>query len=379
MIARLWSPRFVGTTMIGVSAAVALYAGVLMGRANETLPAPVLLITAAAGGIILFTVRVEHLFLGWLAAGPLFQNAADATQIGRPLSFAVYLAPAAVIACRTLAQWRKRADVSAIDVFPAMFAALVVVSALVSSSLLSESPVGLAKELFQRTLIGVVIYYFLVFGPGAAIRTATIFRALVAGALLQAALSVVEWASGLSVWGRTESYTFENISRTSGTLSSPQALGAYLGCGIVLALAVIAWSGPEHLRRLSWIMVALGVPGLFLTVSRGPILATLVAGLGLLLLAGRARILTAGIIVVSAVALVQFWPQIEQADLYQKRFADRTNVATADGCGRRLTTVLLTSPRSTVYYSQPHEQRVARCSSIVPRHALIILQGIRSS
>jgi len=325
MIVRRWSTRYFGPLMFAGSAILALWAGIQLGRGYGEIPMPVLLASAAAGAIVLFTIRIEHLFLGWLFVAPLFQNAADASTIGKALSFALYLAPAAVLACQTLGHWRKRSDVSVIDVFPAIFAAVVVVSGLVSSSLLSESPTGFAKELFQRTLIGVVIYYFLVFGPGAAIRTATIFRALVAGALLQAALSIVEWGTGWSVWGRYAEYTGD-ISRTTATLSSPGALGAYLGCGIVLALAVIAWSGPKHLRRLSWIMVAVGVPGLFATLTRGPILATLVAGLGLLLLSGRARILTVGIIVASAFALVQFWPQIEQAELYQQRFGDRVNV-----------------------------------------------------
>jgi len=44
MIARLGSPRFFGPTMIGVSALVALLAGVLVSRASGTLPVPVLLV-----------------------------------------------------------------------------------------------------------------------------------------------------------------------------------------------------------------------------------------------------------------------------------------------------------------------------------------------
>jgi len=325
MIVRRWSTRYFAPLMFAGSAVVALWAGIQLGRGYGEIPMPVLLASAAAGAIVLFTIRIEHLFLGWLVAAPLFQNAADTTQIGRPLAFALYLAPAVVIACQTLGQWRKRSDVSVIDVFPAMFAAVVVVSALVTSSLLTESPIGFAKELFQGTLIGVVIYYFLVFGPGARIRASSIVKALFAGAIVQAVLSIVERQTGRILWGaRPIEYT--DFNRSSATLSSPGALGAYLGCGIVLALAVLAWSGPPRLRRISWVMVAVGVPGLALTLTRGPILATLVAGLGLLLLAGRARLLTTGIIVVSAVALVQLWPQIEQAELYQERFADRANV-----------------------------------------------------
>ena len=73
-------------------------------------------------------------------------------------------------------------------------------------------------------------------------------------------------------------------------------------------------------------MVAVAVPGLVLTLTRGPILGTLVAALGLLFLAGRSRILAMGVVVTAAVALIQLWPQIEQAELYEERIANQVNV-----------------------------------------------------
>ena len=47
----------------------------------------------------------------------------------------------------------------------------------------------------------------------------------------------------------------------------------------------------------------------------------------MLLLAPRARLVAIGIVAASAIALVAAWPQLTQAELYQKRIAEQTNIA----------------------------------------------------
>jgi len=325
-IGPLWRPRFQTATVIVGGALVAAFAGKEISQSGGTeLTKPLLALVALSGAVVLFVIPTEKLFLGWLVVAPLFQNAADASSIGKPLTFVFYLAPAAIIGCQTVRGWRARPDASLVDVFPGLFGGLVLASALVSSPAFRDNPTGLAKEVFQTTLIGVVMYYFLVFGPGAGIRASAIAKALFGGALVQAILSIVEWRTGWLLWGPNP-YQYLDFARTSGTFQSPGALGALLGSAIVLALAVLAWSGPARLRRISWVIVVVGVPGLLVTLTRGPILATLVAGFGLLFLARRARAVTVGLLVVVVVALVQLWPQIERAELYQERFADRVNV-----------------------------------------------------
>ena len=128
------------------------------------------------------------------------------------------------------------------------------------------------------------------------------------------------------MWGASVWHTFDP-PRAVATLSSPGALGTYLGCAIVLALAVLAWEGPVGLRRLAWLVLLVGLPGLAVTVTRGPIVAALVAGLGVILLAPRARLVALGLVAASAIALVAAWPQLTRAELYQKRIAEQTNIA----------------------------------------------------
>ena len=243
------------------AAALAVWVGAQVSKSDgSTLAAPVIALTALAGGIILFSVPVEKVFLGWLLVAPLFQGAADETSVGRPLSFAFYLAPPLVMAVQTAMHWRRRSDESFVDVLPVLFLGYFAVSAFLTSTMAEEDPTGLVKELFQVTAIGVLTYYFLVFGPGARVPGRAIVKVVFLGAILQALLAIVEWPTGWGVWGASIWHTFDP-PRAVATLSSPGALGTYLGCAIVLALAVLAWEGPVKLRLLAWIVLLVGVPG----------------------------------------------------------------------------------------------------------------------
>ena len=192
---------------------------------------------------------------------PLLQNSADASQIGRPLSLALYSAPPAILACQTFMHWRRRADASFVDVLPAAYVGYVAASAVVTGTQLGAVSTGLAKELFHVAIVGAVVYYFVVFGPGAALKAPSIVGALFIGATGQAILSLVEWRSGWSLWG-SSFFQFLDPPRSVATLASPGALGAFLGCAIVFAVAVLAWEGPRSLRLGSWIVLGLGLPGL---------------------------------------------------------------------------------------------------------------------
>jgi O-antigen ligase len=323
----LWGPRVQSALVVLGAAVLAVWVGMQVSRGDgSTVAAPVIGLAAIAGAIVLFSVPVEKVFLGWLLVAPLFQGPADETSIGRPLSFAFYLAPPLVIAVQTAMQWRRRRDESFVDLLPALFLGYVVFSAFLTSPAAGENPTGLLKELFQVTAIGVLTYYFVVFGPGARVPGRAIVKVVFLGAILQALLALVEWPTGWGLWG-TSGWHSADPPRAVATLASPGALGTYLGCAIVVALAVLAWEGPVALRRMSWLVLLVGIPGLLVTVTRGPILAGVIAGLGVLLLAPRGRLVGLGLVAASAIALVAAWPQLTQAELYQKRIAEQTNIA----------------------------------------------------
>lgn len=323
----VWGPRLQTALLVSASAAVAVFAGVEIAQGGpDRLTAPVVGLAALAGAVVMFSIPPEKLFLGWLFLSPLFQNSADESAIGRPLSFALYLAPPLVLACQTLGRGRRNADASLVDALPGVYLLYVVGSAFLASGLADENPAGLAKELFQITAIGVVVYYFLVFGPGRRVPSTAIVRVLLVAAVLQAALALVEWRTGWNLWG-TSYWHFADPPRSVATLVSPGVLGAFLGFGIVLALAVLAWNGPRNLRRLAIVVLVAATPGLLVTVTRGPILATAIAALGVLLLAKQARLVTISAAAAAVLALVAMWPQLTQSELYQRRVADRTNIA----------------------------------------------------
>jgi len=102
--------------------------------------------------------------------------------------------------------------------------------------------------------------------------------------------------------------------------------GAVIGVGIVLALAVLSWHGPVRLRRLAIAMLVLGGPALYATKTRGPILATLVAALLVVVLSRRSRLAGAGALALAALLLIVFWPQIQASSFYQSRLTEKQNI-----------------------------------------------------
>jgi len=322
----VWGPRLQTASVLAAAALLAVVAGMEVAEGGDRLTPPLLGLVALAGAALLFSIPPDKLFLGWLLLAPLLQNSADESAIGRPLSFALYAAPAVVLAVLTLANWRRRSDGGLVDLFPAAYVVYVFLSIAITTTLLQDELFGTGKVLFMTTALGAVVYYFLVFGPGRSIAAERIARVLLLGALGQAILALVEWGSGWNLWG-TSPWQYSDPPRAVATLVSPPALGVFLGCGIVLALAVIAWAGPVELRRLSWLVVVLGLPALLVTYTRAPIVATAVVALGVLLLARSARLVALGAVAVMALALVAVWPQLSASKLYETRIAESTNIA----------------------------------------------------
>ena len=110
------------------------------------------------------------------------------------------------------------------------------------------------------------------------------------------------------------------------TLGDPASLGAFIGMGIVLALGILVWNGPRQLRPLAVGTVAVGLPGLFFTYTRGPIVATIIAASLVLLSRLRTRLLAVCVLALLIVAITLSWSRLTSSVLYHDRIARANTV-----------------------------------------------------
>jgi O-antigen ligase len=320
--------------MVYLSAAVMSVAGGMLVARNPAATALVLIaVIALAGLAALLSLPPAVVFLGWLALAPIFADSAQASALGRAGIWALYTAPAILLGAITIARARAGTIVSFVDFLPAAYAAYVLVSVAVTSTELQANPFGTLKFIFLTVALGPLLYYFLTIGPGADLPRKKVLLILIAGAALQGVLALVELTTHQNLWGDTgwrESRATTGGARAVSTFANPAVLGMFLGVGIVLALAVLTWGGPRSLRRLSLLTLIVGAPGLLATLTRGPILATAVAAV-LVLVLGHKRLLGAAVIASTVIVLFALWPSIRATTLYEKRADEKTNVHLRSG------------------------------------------------
>jgi O-antigen ligase len=317
--------------IVYLSAAVMSVAGgMLVARSQAGIALVLIAVIGLAGVAVLLTPPPAVVFLGWLALAPIFADSAQASALGRAGIWALYVAPAALLGAITIARARTGAAVLLVDFLPAAYVAYVLGSIALTSTELQANPFGTLRFVFVTVALGPLLYYFLTIGPGAALPRAKVVLVLIAGAALQGVLALVELATHRNLWGFTAWQEAAGSARAVSTLANPGILGMFLGVGIVLALAVLTWGGPRSLRRLSILTLIVGAPGLLATLTRGPILATAVAAV-LVLVLGHKRLLGVAVIASTAVVLFTLWPSIRATSLYQERGAERTNVRVREG------------------------------------------------
>jgi O-Antigen ligase len=290
-------------------------------------PKPLLALLVVAGAAVLLSLTPEHLVLGWLFLAPLFQESAGHSRAGHLLSLALYTAPPIAYATKVIVTRGRRPRLQAIDVVPALYALLVLGSLLIAeTSLVRASPVGTLRTYYQTVLIGVIVFYVLAFWPRRSLDVTRVCGVLLAAALVQAAMSIVEWVTGRNLWHDMGWRRGAGDVRSVATLANPGLLGAFIGVGMVIALGVLCWNGPRRLRRLSIAMLVVGPLGLFETLTRGPIIATAVAGLAIVLLSQRSRLAGVALVALTILVLVVFWGRIASSSLYQARLSNGQNV-----------------------------------------------------
>lgn len=293
---------------------------------DKHVPKPLVLLLASAGAAVLLTIETTQLFLGWLFLAPIFQGSASNTHVGHALSLALYTLPPAVLLVKHFTADGPRPAPKWFDILPALYLFFLVVSLFTTaSSELHQGALGPLNGIWENVAIGIVVYYVIAFWRGQGPSLIATTRVLLAAAALQAAMALVEWPTHWNLWRDTH-WQRGGDFRSIATLANPALTGAFIGVGIVAALAVLCWQGPVELRRLAIVMLLIGFPALYATKTRGPVLATIVAALLIVLLSARTLFTGAAAVAVAVLLLVVFWPQVRTSSVYQSRLTQKGNL-----------------------------------------------------
>jgi O-antigen ligase len=180
------------------------------------------------------------------------------------------------------------------------------------------------KGVYMTVGIGVVLYYFFAFGPIGSLTESRIVAALLVVTIGEAGMSIID---GLTRWNLWHDTAWQSGKpRAVATLANPHVLGTLLGMGIVLATSVLTWNRPARLRSLSIVALVIAFPGLYFTLSRGAVVATVVGVIFVLMSRTRTRIFALAIFIVAAVALTVSWGRITSSTVYHERVKNSGNV-----------------------------------------------------
>jgi O-antigen ligase len=311
--------------------------GVPLVAVHVPLRAVLGLVLLAAGAVAL-SLRPAFVFVAWLALAPFLATAAADGAVGHRFRMAFFSAPPLLFVVWLLTR-RRPVRASFVDVLPALYLGLVVTSPLLHGTPLDLNQANLngssvaLTQIYSTVAIGVIGYYFCAFAD-----LGESFERHVAGALLLAGsviagIVIVGKVLGLS--GTVAGFEFgSNQTLSSGTeqlgrasaLGGPGVLGTFLGFTLVTAIAILVWEGPRSLRRLSLVAVAVTPVALFLTLTRGPMLATILAGFAVIAVRSRKRWPSVVAVLMAVAVLVAAWGPLSSTSVYRNRVSDKTNV-----------------------------------------------------
>jgi O-antigen ligase len=296
-------------TSIGLGAGAA-------GEGGMLAQASLLLLGLICLGIAL-SIRPDVLFVGWIFAAPFLQTPFEG-GLGKFLNQVVYLVPPLLLIGTALAR-RSQGRLIPLDVLPALYAVYVLVSALLISS--EPASIGaLARPVYVTILLGIVIYYFLIFGPLTDNVVVRFAGALIWSGVILSVMVIVEGFTGWNLWGDT-TLQADEIVRAVATLANPAAVGIFLGLVVVLSMAILLWDGPRQLKRPALAAIVLAIPALFFTYTRGPVLATAVVGVAMVLVANRARWPSVVVLILVGASLFAAWDRLSSTSIYEKRLS----------------------------------------------------------
>ena len=270
---------------------------------------------------MLLSLRPETVFISWFALAPFLQESANYTALGHLAALALYAAPPLVFALWTMTRPARIAPAGFVDALPFAFFLFVL-----GSLVLTADPSGtLIKAVYTTIGIGVCLYYFFAFGPIGSLTRERVIGVLLVLCLIEAGMSIVDGVVGWNLWD-DDGWQFDGERRAVATLALPAGLAVFIGMGIAFALSLLVWRGPTRLRKLAIVTVVLGLPGIFFTLTRAPILATVLVGVLILSSRAHTRVLAVVSLVLAVGVVAGSWSQITESELYRERITNASNI-----------------------------------------------------
>jgi O-antigen ligase len=316
-------PDAVQTALLRASA-LALSVLVGLSIADQTHRGPRLAVTglvALAGAAILLSLTPKVMFVGWFVVAPFIQESASVNPLGHDLGLALYFAPTLVFALWTLSRRPAGLSPRFVDVLPAAYFIYTLIWLIAEG----EASSVIVKGVYITLGIGIVLYYFFAFGPIGSLSTTTVVGAILAVSLIEGVMGIVDGLTRWNLWHDT-TWQASGESRAVATLGNPAILGTLVGIGIVLGVAILVWDGPPRLRKLAVATIVIGLPALYFTLTRAPIIGTAAAVVIVLLSRTRTRVLAFCVFVVATTLVVASWSQITSSNVYRERLSNSSNV-----------------------------------------------------
>jgi O-antigen ligase len=274
-----------------------------------------------AGAAVLLSLTPKVLFLAWFAVAPLLQESASLNPVGHKLGLALYQAPALVFAIWTLTRRPGWIRPRFVDILPLAYF-LDLLAALMIAGDLSVTSV---KGVYVTIGIGIVLYYFFAVGPIGSLSAANVVAVVLVVTVVEGGMSIIDGLTGWNLWHDTSERSAV-LHRAVATLGGSGVLGIFLGMGIVLAVATLVWNGPERLRILAIVVLVIGLPGLYFTLTRGPIIGTVVGVIAVLMTRTKTRLLAGAAFVLAVVVIAASWDRITSSTVYRERATNSVNV-----------------------------------------------------
>jgi O-antigen ligase len=349
-----------------ISVLVSIGAAVVIVGPGSSSRGPLAALLVLAGAAIVLSIRPETLLLAWLALAPVFAQSAANTTVGRPLSLALYQAPPLAFLAWTLTDHPRWGARRAVDALPLGYLLFVVGSLFITAN----PSLAVMRSLYLTVGLGVILYYFMAFGPVKSGARDRIVAVLLIVTALEALMSILEGFTGWNLWSVAP--PSDKFERSVATLASPASLGTFIGMGLMFALALLVWRGPMRLRKLALGAIFVGAPGILFTYTRAPIIATVIVAT--LILASRlsTRLLAVALLVLAVLSISVFWGQLTSSTVYRERVSAENTVLVR----RELQewSLRLAAERPIAGWGYDSFDRVkneAELSSSIPRRAVI--------
>jgi O-antigen ligase len=212
-----------------------------------------------------------------------------------------------------------------LDILPLVYFLALLASLMIAGNHSPFTTVTVVKGIYVTVGIGIVLYYFFAVGPIGSLSVESVTAILLVVTAVEGCMSIIDGLTGWNLWhdpgdGST------GLHRAVATLGGSGVLGILLGMGIVLAVATLVWNGPDRLRILAIVALVIGFPGLYFTLTRGPIIGTVVGVIAVLMTRTKTRLLAGAAFVLAVVVITASWGRITSSTVYRERATNSVNV-----------------------------------------------------